>query len=353
MVEPAWEPLPARAVAARTADERLATVSALIAWADVAGAALQSVAARVDGSGNVAMYATRAINPGTQVFALPRRLMIIRELAPHAELAAWLAESRDPESPWHAYLADLPPHMPELPLYRTARELAALAGTTAHAHVMADRRELLDAHDRTQLPLADFAWGWSIVRSRAFHAPGSFEPHLALMPVVDLFDHGHGDTTWTYDQADATFVITAERAIASGEPVTFPYGDLSNGQLLAHYGFTLPDERFAEALLAFEPSAVASVEVAVASRVDQRFAHALSVARRHAADDEDRALALLADAARRSIAMLANVPATGDPSWDANAARVRTGERAVLEQYAALDDRDSPLLRAYRAARDR
>jgi hypothetical protein len=342
-------PLPPRGAQPRTAIQRRQTVTAVIAWAEASGAPLHGVTARVDESGNVAMVATRDVAHGEQIFALPQRLMIIdrdiasSELASHAALAAWLA-SRDATSPWRAYLDDLPLHVSGLPLYRSARELAALAGTSAHALAVADRRDLLDAHAslRTPLPLAVFAWGWAVVRSRAYHAPGSFEPRLALMPIVDLFDHGHGDTTWTYDPADG-FAITAERAIPAGDPVTFPYGDISNGRLLAHYGFTLPDDPFAEALLELDRP------VLVTARIDPLFVDALAIARQQVGT-EDRALALLADAARRTIATLAEAPSTGDPEWDACCTRLRMSERAVLEQYVALADREGPLYAAYRAA---
>jgi hypothetical protein len=348
-----WEPLPVRAVGGRTADERRASVANVLAWAAAGGARLQGVAARVEAAGNVAMYATRELAPGELILALPRRLMIIdSDVAPgesssHAALAAWLA-AHDPASPWRVYLDDLPAQVPGLPLFHDATDFAALSGTTAQTYAVADRIDLLAAHARTQLPLADFAWGWAVVRSRAFHAPGSFGPHLALMPILDLFDHGHGDTTWTYDPSAALFSLTAERAIGEGEPVTNTYGDMGNGRLLAHYGFTLPEDPFAEAVLVFERTAVA-----VACRLDHRFEQALSVAQELAgSESEEEVLAVLADAARRGISMLASPPTAGDREWDLNAARVRSGERAVLEQYAALADHDGPLYRAYRSALD-
>jgi hypothetical protein len=348
-----WDALPIRDAAAHTAGDRRASVAKLIAWGETGGATLHAVAPRVDANGNVSMYATHAIANGELVFALPRRLMILDsdvaggESSAHGALAAWLAV-RDPASPWRAYLDDLPPHVPGLPVFGDAAHFESLSGTTAQTYALVDRTDLLAAHARTSSPLADFAWGWAIVRSRAFHAPGSFGPHLALMPVLDLFDHGHGDTTWTYDPATALFSVTAERAIAAGEPVTFTYGDLGNGRLLAHYGSTLPDDPFAEALLVFERTAVP-----VAHRLDHRFEHAFTVAQDLAGSDaEDRVLALLAGAARRGIAKLESAPLTGDHAWDANVVRVRVGERAVLEQYAKLADADGPIYRAYRAALD-
>jgi hypothetical protein len=168
------------------------------------------------------------------------------------------------------------------------------------------------------------------------------------MPILDLFDHGHGDTTWTYDPVAALFSLNAERVIRAGEPVTNTYGDMGYGRLLAHYGFTLPDDPFAEALLVFERTAVP-----VAARLEHRFEHALSVAQELAgSDSEDRVLGVLADAARRGLAMLASAPTTNDREWEVHAARVRSGERAVLEQYASLADHDGLLYRAYRAAID-
>src|SRR5204863_3032895 len=130
-------------------------------------------------------------------------------------------------------------------------------------------------------------------------------PQVALIPVVDLFNHRLGDTTWTFDPVEGMFAITTERAFVEGEHVGFPYGDRSNSKLFAHYGFTEDDNMAGEAVLVFEPvadpvSAIsayllwglplgAPAHVITGTVFDHRFLRALSVARLGASGAAERA----------------------------------------------------------------
>lgn len=252
--------------------------------------------------------------------------------APRDTLAAWLPlEAREATSPWRAYLDVLPAELPELPLVRPAEELEALAGTAAHTladEVARDVRatyEQLPRELRTRVSLADFTWGRAIVMSRGFHAPGTFDHRIALLPLVDIFNHGRSNTTWTYGPLEG-MVVSAECAIACGEEVFFSYGQRSNSYLLVHYGFVLDDNPVREAQLELEggnPALIGSV-------FDDRFAHALALARRDGT--EDAALETLVAAALRTREKLdagARVPRT---AWERICAEVRGNERAVVDQ---------------------
>ncbi len=365
--------LPVR-TAIESADARSAAIARLLAWAAAAGARWDGIEVRVAADGSAAVLAARSIAPGEPILTLPRHLMIIDDelgLAtsdPRDALAAWLPRAaRDPASPWRAYLDALPARLAELPMFRD--DLDALAGTLAHALATEDARDIRDAYARLApdgVSLADFAWGCAIVKSRGYHAPGTLEHRIALLPLVDLFNHGLGDTTWTYDPRDGSFVVSTERGFAIGDEVHMSYGDRSNARLLVHFGFTMPGNPADEAALLFDlaadpVNAVAAhllwqlpleqpVRACVASSLDHRFRRALSIARLQASGPAERARALeiglaptrdlpwlgaahevaafaaMAAAAGRALAALE--PAQGGTARD--------GERAVLEQILEL-----------------
>ncbi|HEY0189809.1 MAG TPA: SET domain-containing protein [Kofleriaceae bacterium] len=388
---PAWAALPVRELAAEPSQRRAATERTL-AWARELGARWDGIAFDVDAAGDVAVHATRALAAGEAILRLPRRAIIVdNELAesatgqpaldaPADALAAWLArEARAPTSPWRAYLDSLPVRLDALPMFHG--DLGPLAGTAAHALAAAKNRDVRAAY--AQLPaalglsLAEFAWGHAQVMSRAFHAPGTFEHRLAMMPLIDLFNHGLGDTTWTYDPRQG-LVVRTERAIAAGAEVCFPYGVRSNTHLFVHFGFVLPDNPANEASLRFERPAdpinataarllwgfASPIQLRVSGVFDDRFQRALSVARLLASTAEDRArirglgltpygdlpwldtgheaaaLGVLATAAGRAFAALTDAP--GDPGH----LRVRDGERAVLAQIADFTRAARAYLRA-------
>ncbi len=395
--DPGWVPLPERAVATPSPAERRAAVARVLAWAETAGARWNGIVVHVDDDGNAAIRASRALAPGEPILSLPRRLMIIDNqlgaatsgLRPRDALAAWLVlESNEPGSRWHAFLDAQPAHLADVPMFRG--DLAALAGTAAYAITAGEVRDAREAYDqltpelRARISLADFAWGCAIVQSRGFHAPGTLEHRIALLPVVEFFNHRLGDTTWSFDPTDGLFVIRTERSFAAGDDVHFPYGDRSTTQLLVHFGFAHPNNTADEAHLVFERASdpvadvaahlmwamplAAPVRISVACRLDDRFLRALSLARLRASTPADRTRALevglaaygdmpwlggeherrafaeIADAARRGLAELAVPISETHTPWDDTCAMVRAAETAVLAEILELTRSVDPYL---------
>jgi hypothetical protein len=398
--ERTWVALPLRPGASPSAAERRAAVERALAWARSTGASWDGIEFVIDEDGSSSARACRVISSGESILTIPRRLMIIdNELAASTTgklalglrdprqrdaLAAWLPlEAREPASRWRAHLEALPAQLAELPMFHGEQDLATLAGTTAHAIAGDDARAVRQRYDqlsaelRARLSLADFAWGCAIVMSRAFHAPGSLEHRIALLPVVDFMNHRLGDTTWSYDPADGLFVISTERAFATGDEVHFSYGDRSNTHLFVHYGFTEPTNAAGEAGLLFERASDPVTAIAahllwnapldaparmrVGCQLDHRFLRALALARLQAAGPIDRARALdsgltpygdipwlgaalertafavMAAAARRALAALEiRTRPADDSAWSTSCAIVRGGERVVLEQLLEL-----------------
>lgn len=315
-----------------------------------------------------------------------------RLASPHTPFATWLAIERGlADSPWRPYL-DVLPAAPDVPTFRPDAELAGLADTAARAGIMAARRILHAEHavvrevvGADDPGLAEHAWAHALTNSRMFKLRIEGTDRRAMVPVADFFDHGPGDTTWAYDDAAGGLVITAARRVAAGEELRLGYGQFSNAHLLAHYGFAVDDNRDDVALLLFPPAPTplvdvaaaclwdhrlrAPVELEVGARVEAGFRRALSLARLRAASYRDllhatdrgrfdnrellwlgpavetAALALVADAARAGLARLAPGPTGDEPDpWARTQARVRAGERAVLEAILELPARAAPYL---------
>lgn len=421
LAAPGWAALPARPDVPPAPDERTAAIERQLGWARAAGAAWDGIEFHVDASGNASARAVRTLSSGEPILSVPRCLMIVdNELAgsttgelalglsdpgPQDALAAWLAlEAREPASRWRAYLDALPVRLAELPMFHDEHDLAALAGTAAYAIAAEHNRAVhasygrLSPDLRARLSLADFAWGHGLVMSRGFHAPGALEHRIALIPLVEMFNHRLGDTTWSYDPLDG-FVVSTVREFAIGDEVHFPYGVRSNTHLVVHFGFALQRNTASEAGLVFDHAsdpvhAVAAhllwklpleapARICVRCRLDDRFQRALSVARLLASGPveraraveagltpygdlpwlgsalEDAALAVLAAAARRALAELdAHSPRATPRPWDRICSLVRDAERAVLEQIieftamarADLHEHDPARLRAAAAA---
>jgi hypothetical protein len=398
-----WIPLPARPVARPSVADRQAAIERLLAWAQGRGARWDGIEIRVQANGNAHAVATRALARRESILTIPRGAMLVdNELdetatgvpelgfapRPWDVLAVWLPlEVAAPESPWRAFLDALPVHFAELPMFRDAGDLAALDGTSAHGRALELHRDVMITYDRlppelrARISLADCAWGRSIVMSRAFSAPGSIEPRIALLPLIDLFDHGSEDTQWSYSPHERTMVVCTEREIAAGDEVHFSYGDRSNSQLLAHYGFVLPDNATHEVELVFEPPASTAIRVRVTNAYDASFERALSLARLHASDpierqrildeltvptnipflgsaNEEAALDLFATIAGRARARLdLPVPRASTPEWERTCALIRDGERAAIDQLVDVVTRarefarlDRPALQAAKTA---
>ena len=411
ITEPPWTALPVRPDVPSSPDERRAAIGRVLAWAEAGGASWTGIEFDVDAAGNASVRARRMLSLGEPILTLPRRLMIIdNELAqsttgklglvdarPRDALAAWLPlEVREPTSRWRAYLEALPAQLPELPMFHAADDLAALAGTAAYANAAEDNRDVLDTYARlspelrARLSLADFAWGCAIVKSCGFHAPGTIDHRIALFPIVDFFNHRVGDTTWTYDPADETFVISTERAFAIGDDVHLTYGDRSNTRLFLHYGFTEPTNSAGEADLLFERAAdpvndiaahllwglslEAPARMRIACGLDHRFLSVISLARLQAAGPEerargvegglapygdmpwlggvleDRAFDVMAAASRRALDRLGADPPPRT-RWDRTCASLRDAEREVLEEILALTTAVRPYLHEQDPAR--
>ncbi len=358
-----WSPLPAREPVTVDAERALAE---LLAWAADGGAAFDPVEIRTSPGGYRRGYARRAIAAGELIVVVPRRLLITdvdalqaERVEPlgsfggflssrHSRLAVWLAlEIGDRTSSWRPYLAALPPAFPQLPAYRSGRELAALTGTRALSAVIAqvagvrDDLELIhgEVADLADLSLAEFAWGRSVLASRCFGMDDADGSARALVPLVDLFDHGPVPATWIYNRDNRAFEIRASRDLPAGHEIHVSYGPHENAWFLSRHGFAIPDNPDDEIVLHLATPA-GPREVTVGAKPDRRFDRALALA--HAWPDTSRpaALARIAAAAAAAGAVLMAAPdvPSDDPDWRSLCRIVRAGEQAVIAAIVAFTE---------------
>lgn len=303
-----WRPLPIRDV---EMPERRGAVERQLAWAQAGGAHWDGIEFRFGDA--VKVFATGQLDKGSTILTLPRSLWILDDelgmgdLPPRDALAAWLPHQHTP------YTDALPARFP-LPLF----DREPPVGST-RAHVAED---VFRSYERVRdrVSLEDFAWGCAVVISRGFHAPGTFDHRVAMLPLVELLDHRPGDTTWIYDPRDGDFVLSTARTFSAGEEVCFSYGNRSNGYLRAHYGFELPDNPFDECVVLFDDA-----RLCVGRADDDRFHAALSHARQLVEPSDEVFLERL-EPAREAMAMrhleraIARALAEGPPE----------SERAIL-----------------------
>jgi hypothetical protein len=218
---------------------------------------------------------TRDFNQGDRILAVPRALLITRQLAGDSvagqQLAAadafvsdglfslavfLLAARRDSSSSWQPYLDSLPSGTPDVLVMRDDAALSLLTGSPVLQRVRAEQALYRSQHDAMRSAvgrLADcsfdqFAAARALVPSRAFGVFGG----EALVPMADMLNHAAvPDVSWGYEHPLESFVMRATRDIAAGEPVCDSYGAKSNMQLLELYGFCLDDSAYDETLLTF------------------------------------------------------------------------------------------------------
>ena len=215
-----------------------------------------------------------------------------REMSDDVVVALALAAARrEPESAsplLGAYAASLPTDAVSTPaLYEDEAFEALVPLLSLHFidRVDAARREFALAYDDARQTYAlarggdvleehEFAWAWSMVRSRAITfevkkaSTGRIERKRCLVPVCDVFNHsptslsGDGDAEdgpnvriETNDAGESMW--TATRDVKQGDALRWTYGELSNEEMWLWYGFVPENPLHGDSSVAFNlPDAV-------------------------------------------------------------------------------------------------
>lgn len=254
------------AVAALHAGPPSPQPDALAEWIRSLGGFVGALEARCPPEGVRGLYAGADIAAGDVLLRVPRRCMLLPEdggallptvrgivggMADHVLLALRLLRTAD-DPAWRPYHDALPAALPGHPLYWSAADLAWLDGSSLR-RLVEDRRALLEDELRSLgaggiVVDGDWQRARTLVSSRVFSGANREIPTLALVPYAELMNHSFASqVTWAFEAEG--FVLRARVAIRSGEEVCDDYGKKSNGRLLLHYGFTMPDNPEAECVV--------------------------------------------------------------------------------------------------------
>lgn len=199
----------------------------------------------------------------------------------HTYLSCYLLqERRNPNSFWAPYIACLPVHYRNMPIFFTNEELAYLTGSFSRGKIDDRHLELKEEYDNLvkhvpsfdEFALEEFVWARSVVITRIFGTtskssdtrktmpeacrllvgadsvltviPSLFLFSLlslssglmingnktdGLVPMADMLNHKRPrETAWTYDDSRGSFTITALRGMGRGEQIYDSYGQTRN-----------------------------------------------------------------------------------------------------------------------------
>mmetsp|Transcript_36277 Transcript_36277/g.79207 ORF Transcript_36277/g.79207 Transcript_36277/m.79207 type:complete len:408 (-) Transcript_36277:44-1267(-) len=217
--------------------------------------------------GRRGLYASREFRVGEVVAHVPEHLHLWEPTIPaairqnaadcppgayaNAVLAAGVLEARrDPDARFRGFITAL--------VQITAPSINNLPVFSADHRTMVNvtRPDLIGSQQQTvecvrnisaQVPrlkdqapaLGEILWSLAIVNSRAMR---STVGRWALVPVLDLVNHDFEPNVEvrTADSGHGAMYLQATRQIQGGEELLRSYGDLSNTELLALYGFSVP-----------------------------------------------------------------------------------------------------------------
>ena len=182
-------------------------------------------------------------------------------------LTLYVMHARDePDHFFQPYFRTLPTNLSNFPLFWSATQLALLppaiqdSVAQEQTNVRRDWQRCIrlapPAHRLSErFSFGEFREAYTLVKSRAFNVyiptatdPGAHSSTLAMVPLVDLLNHGkaHRNTDWSWAAPAPTLVeeehvqLRASVAVRAGAQLHDSYGTRSQALLLTTWGFTLP-----------------------------------------------------------------------------------------------------------------
>lgn len=162
----------------------------------------------------------------------------------HALALALCLEQRKKSSPWQAYLHSLPKIVSNMPLFFGIEKLHGLRASAVMDMILKRRFRLeqdygslpTDLIEGELISLPEYIRARTWVQSRSMSFKCHDKSHLAMIPLVDLFNHdGKSNASWGEDQQG--FSVWARDDIKQGDEITAYYGKKSTQRYYAHYGF--------------------------------------------------------------------------------------------------------------------
>lgn len=256
------------------------TLCRLTEWLEKRGARFASLCLRTYDDGERGLHARVPIQKGEIVLAVPLQLVLTSDVAwisaigqqieasglklrsSHSYLAAYLLQERSAaDSFWAPYIATMPASFPQMPLFFSSEELALLEGSFILAKIDARRSALAEEYQNLcrcvpgfdRFALDEFVWAHLAARTRCFGMEIYGRETHALVPMADMLNHRYPrETAWGYDDGAHSFVLTALKDFAPGDPVHTSYGRKCNSYIFLNYGFCLEENEDNRARIQFE-----------------------------------------------------------------------------------------------------
>lgn len=251
----------------------LASASRTVAWLESRGVSFTNVALSHAMGIGAGLVAARNVRPGEILVRIPPSVWkplsaLASKDQPYAErisahaaslgagdlfseaalLAARLARLVDPSGNHQGledvqealpYLSSIPP--PDVPLLWPSELRSALLRGTSAVTAAVSQVSLSDEIHAVMLQAgsaapsqAAFRWAQAVLLSRAHSGDGK---PLALVPGLDLLNHGGPEAGAHVRHQDDAFELVATRAHAQGDPVEIDYGTRASHRFLRLYGF--------------------------------------------------------------------------------------------------------------------
>ena len=192
-------------------------------------------------------------------------------------LALWICDavggeraegSSDEAGSPYCYHETLPPldSLRHLPLFWSDSDLGELEGSMVRSQTLSKRKELASTYDTIigvcapfglQASLETFFWANACVDSRMFHLREEYNEtqstgqDIGLVPMADMLNHRSrsdpASCDWKVEKqpggGKAFVTRTSPTGLCGGDEAWCSYGLHPNGHYLAHYGFSLEDNR--------------------------------------------------------------------------------------------------------------
>ncbi|KAI8916125.1 hypothetical protein EDD86DRAFT_197723 [Gorgonomyces haynaldii] len=160
----------------------------------------------------------------------------------------------DQKSFFRPYL-DILPNGFDIPLFYSMEQINKLTGTSVKQLVIKDRfffamqylsiLSLVQKHPDILHPddftVSAFMWARSIAQTRQNPIPTEDGQALALIPLLDMFNHRPGPIKSDFDPSKRAAIVYSDRKVAKGDQIYMSYGPKSNQDLFIFMGFTNPE----------------------------------------------------------------------------------------------------------------
>ena len=207
-----------------------------------------------EGMGQETEYGRRVHNTKNNIIVPNHTQVIIYLLSTGARY--WAKPNGKCTSFFKPYYDILPRTFNSFPIFWTEEELSWLEGSTLVQQIQDRKHNILyDYHEvcricpefREEFSEEDFLWCRTAVGSRNFGISVNGVKRTAMVPWSDMLNHYRPrETSWTFSDAQQSFIMTALKKLQKGQQIMDSYGKKCNSKFLMHYGFAVENNREAD-----------------------------------------------------------------------------------------------------------